>query len=67
MSRSRFSTFSVAEHGGVWSVTRDGAFYGDYHVQAQAIASARLGAQAVEQRGGSACVILQPNARVLAH
>ena len=67
MTRVRFCTFTVAECGEIWSVTRDGAFYGDYNVQAQAIASAQLGAQTVEQRGGAACVILQPNSRVIAH
>ena len=57
MARLSMSTFTATERHGVWSVTRDGVFYGDYHSRDQAIASAHAGARAVEDRGGSARVV----------
>ena len=70
MARLSISTFTAAERQGVWSVTRDGVFYGDYHSRDQAVASAHAGARAVEDRGGTARVMLAgrvvppPSARV---
>ncbi len=58
MARLSISTFTAAERQGVWSVTRDGLFYGDYHSRDQAVASAQAGARAVESRGGTAQVVL---------
>lgn len=58
MARLSIATFTAAERQGVWSVTRDGVFYGDYHSRDQAVASAQAGARAIEDRGGTARVVL---------
>jgi hypothetical protein len=67
MSRANFSTFTAAERHGVWSVTRDGSFYGDYNSRKQAVASAQAGARAVESRGGTACVLVSPGDQLVPH
>ena len=58
MARTTLRTFTAAELDGVWSVTQNGAFYGDYYSRDQALAGARAGARAVERRGGTACVLV---------
>ena len=52
--------FRTGQRTGVWFVTKDGAFYGDYLSRSQAIRSACLGALAVEARGGTAHVFASP-------
>ncbi|RAK58055.1 hypothetical protein [Phenylobacterium deserti] len=58
MARTTIRTFTAAQLKGVWSVTQNGAFYGDYQSREQAVAGARAGARAVEERGGAACVLV---------
>ncbi len=67
MARPPICTFTAAERDGVWLVTQDGVFYGDYHSRDQAVASALAGAQAVKGRGGVACVLLGPDRAVVPH
>lgn len=58
-------TFHATLRSGVWSVTKDHVFYGDYFSRGQAIASACYGARAVEAIGGEACVLA--DGEVIAH
>jgi len=58
-------TFRTTLRAGVWSVTKDGAFYGDYFSRDQAIASACYGARAVEAIGGEVRVLA--GEEVIAH
>lgn len=60
-------TFRAQFRSGVWSVTKDEAFYGDYLTRDQALQSARAGARAVESRGGSARVLVGSAGRVIPH
>lgn len=53
----RDCTFRIEGRDGVWSVVRDGAFYGDYLSRAQAISGACYGAAAVEATGRAARVV----------
>lgn len=64
---ARHCTFRASLHFGVWSVTKDGVFYGDYLTRSQAIHSACFGARAVEAVGGSARVLAAPKDEVIAH
>jgi hypothetical protein len=54
---NRDTTFRTNLRDGVWLVTKNHTFYGDYGSRNQAIASACYGARAVEARGGAACVL----------
>ena len=60
-------TFRVSLKSGVWSVSKDGTFYGDYLSRAQAIASACLGARTVEARGGASRVVAGKTEQVVPH
>jgi hypothetical protein len=60
-------TFRTGQRGGVWFVTKDHAFYGDYLSRDQAIESACYGARAVEATGGSARVLDGPDQVVIPH
>lgn len=55
--RHRVSTFRIGLRSGVWTVTKDQVFYGDYHSQDQALKSACSGARAIEAKGGLARVL----------
>jgi hypothetical protein len=46
---------------GVWHVTRDGAFVGDYLAEAPALAAAALAAREVERLGRRAEILFGPN------
>lgn len=67
MSRLLMSTFTAAKLHEVWCVTRNGVFYGDYNSREQAVAGAKAGARAAENRGGAACVLIQPGSQVVPH
>ncbi|HEV2530101.1 hypothetical protein [Phenylobacterium sp.] len=54
---SRDTTFRTSLRAGVWSVTKNNVFYGDYLSHNQAIRSACYGARAVEATGGQARVL----------
>ena len=60
-------TFRAHQRSGVWSVTKDEAFYGDYLTRDQALQSARAGARAVECRGGAARVLIGSAGQVVPH
>ena len=66
-SADRDTTFLACQRGGVWAVTKNGAFYGDYHSRDQAIRSACYGARNVEATGGEARVLAQPSDELIAH
>lgn len=63
----RSCVFRASEVSGVWSVTKDGVFYGDYMTRDQAIRGACYGARAVEAVGGSAQVLAAPGDQLVAH
>jgi hypothetical protein len=67
MARVSICTFTAAERQGVWAVTRDGVFYGDYLSREQAIASAQAGARAIEARGGAARVVVRSGDQRVPH
>lgn len=46
--------FRTTTRGGVWHVTRDHSFYGDYHARQQAVDAAYGAARTVEALGGAA-------------
>lgn len=59
-SPARRCAFHVCERSGVWSVTKNNAFYGDYLSREQALQAACFGARTVEAQGGSAQVLTMP-------
>lgn len=61
------SVFRVSRRSGVWSVTRDHAFYGDYLTRGDAVAAASAAACAVETLGGQAQVQSAPSGEVIRH
>jgi hypothetical protein len=63
---SRETAFRVAQRDGVWSVTKNNLFYGDYLSRPQAIRSACYGARAVEATGATARVLAAGD-EVIAH
>jgi hypothetical protein len=65
--RNRDTTFRASLISGVWSVTKNNVFYGDYLDRTQAIRSACYGARAVEATGGQARVLLLPGDELIAH
>lgn len=64
---NRDTTFRAALTFGVWTVTKNNAFYGDYLDRDQAIRSACYGARAVEAAGGRARVLLLPGDLLIPH
>lgn len=63
----RTYVFRVSQASGVWSVTKNAHFYGDYLSRDQAIRGACYGARAVEATGGSAQVLAQPGDKPVDH
>src|SRR2546427_522572 len=59
-SPKRSCRFRIDQRSGVWVVTKNDTFYGDYLSRGQAIESACFGARAVEAQGGSAEVLATP-------
>ena len=66
-SPTRHCTFRIGQRSGVWFVTRDGVFYGDYLSQAQATEAACFGARTVEAQGSSARVLAGSGEVVVPH
>ena len=60
-------TFRASLRGGVWEVTRDYVFCGDYLTREEAIDGACKAARSVEASGGSARVMATPSDTVIAH
>jgi hypothetical protein len=54
---SRDTTFRTSRRSGMWAVTKNNLFYGDYFSRDQAIRSACYGARTVEATGGVARVL----------
>lgn len=50
-----------ARSGGVWHVTQNGAFFGDYLAEAPAREAAAEASRQVERQGGRASVLFGPN------
>lgn len=50
------TVFRIAAKSGVWTVTRNGRFYGDYLKEEHALESARCAAAAILAGGGVAAV-----------
>jgi len=63
----RSYTFRAGERSGVWFVTKNDAFYGDYLSRGQAIEAACFGARTVEAKGGSARVLTSPGDTLVGH
>ena len=53
----RDTTFRTILRSGVWSVTKNHVFYGDYFSREQALRSACNGARMVEATGGAVRVL----------
>ncbi len=64
---TRLCTFRVSSGGGVWQVTRDDAFYGDYLTRNEAVESACSAARSLEASGGRAQVVMSPGDAVIRH
>ncbi len=60
-------TFRVALRSGVWSVTRNHTFYGDYLSRSEALRGACSAARAVEARDGAARVVAGRDETLVAH
>lgn len=60
-------TFRVATRGGVWRVSRDAAFFGDFLTRDAAVRAACLAAQASEAKGRHAQVLAPPRDEPLPH
>ena len=62
------SVFRLGQRdGGVWFVTRNNVFYGDYPNRDRALDAASFAARAVEARGGAAKVLAIPGDVVVPH
>ena len=64
---TRHCTFRTRQRGGVWSVTKDHVFYGDFLSRTEAVRSACSAARTVESLGGSASVLVGPSEAVVRH
>ncbi|WP_374469017.1 hypothetical protein [Phenylobacterium sp.] len=63
----RTCVFRVRSRGGVWEVTRDHVFHGDYLTRGAALASACSAARSFEAAGGTPRVLLTPQDRLIDH
>jgi hypothetical protein len=61
------SVFRAEGSAGVWSVTRDDVFYGDYLSRAEAVSGACAAARDVEALGGTAEVRTGPEGKLVRH
>ena len=60
-------TLRATLRSGVWSVTRDDVFYGDFLSRAEAVRQACLATRAFEARGGVARVFAAPGETLIPH
>ena len=60
-------TFRAMQRSGVWSVTRDHAFYGDFLSRAEALRQACSAARAFEALGGASRVFGPPGETLIPH
>jgi hypothetical protein len=63
----RACTFRAVKSAGVWQVTRDGAFYGDFLTREQALRCACDAARNFEASGGTARVLGPPGETLVSH
>jgi hypothetical protein len=63
----RTATFRLSQRVGVWQVTRDHSFWGDYLSRKAAQAGACAAARSFEALGGSARVLLLPGETQIPH
>lgn len=52
--------FRVRRRTGVWEVTRDSRFFGDYHAETLALEAAEAAIRTITARGGSAALFRAP-------
>jgi len=64
---SKHCTFRACLRGGVWQVTRDYVFFGDFESRAAAIEGAIQAAVAYEATGGRARVLGPPGETLIPH
>ena len=64
---ARICTFRAGLRGGVWEVTRDYVFYGDYLTRQEAAEGACIAARTVEATGCSARVLATPGDTLIPH
>jgi hypothetical protein len=60
-------TFRARRRAGVWRITRDHVFYGDFLSRDAALRSAFVGARSFEAAGGVACVLIGSADVIVAH
>jgi hypothetical protein len=60
-------TFRAAVRSGIWSVTKNDRFYGDYLTRTNAVWAACDAARRIEAGGGSAQVLADPAQSVIPH
>ena len=58
------STFHIHLRRGIWRVTLDHVFYGDYRAKDHAVESAESGAQALRERGRNVQIVFGPDEAV---
>ncbi|HEY8571923.1 hypothetical protein [Phenylobacterium sp.] len=63
----RTCTFRASSRSGVWQVTRDHVFYGDYLTREDALRSACDAARTFDAAGGTARVVAPPGESVVLH
>jgi len=63
----RSCTFRLRRRAGVWEVTRDHLFHGDYLTRGEALRSACSAALSFEAAGGTASVVATPGDTPIAH
>jgi len=59
--------FRVTLRTGIWNVSRNDVFYGDYHTRGNAVRAAYAAARAEEGRGRTAQVFAPPGTVALPH
>lgn len=63
----RSCTFRATRSAGVWHVTRDNVFYGDFLTRRDALRSACEAARSIDAAGGAARVLAPPAETVVPH
>lgn len=63
----RICTFRAGLRGGVWQVTRDYVFHGEYASREEAVEGACNAARSLEAAGGAARVLATPGDTLIPH
>lgn len=64
-SPSRTTTFRITPKSGIWRVTSDDHFFGDYRARQWALIGAQEGALAVRTGGGAARILVMSASGVI--